>query len=50
MLLVHGVILDKGLAHDPSKLETKFNIEIAKDRTKAKEIHDELKALLIQRR
>ncbi len=38
------------LAHDPSKLEAKFNIEIAKDRIKEKEIHEELKSLLIQRK
>jgi len=38
------------LAHDPDKLEAKFNIEIAKDRIKEKQIHDELKTLLIQRK
>ena len=38
------------LAHDPSKLAAKFNIEIAKDKIKEKEIHEELKALLIQRK
>jgi chromosome segregation ATPase len=38
------------LVHEPDKLEAKFNIEIAKDRIKEKQIHDELKALLIQRK
>ncbi len=38
------------LAHDPDKLDAKFNIEIAKDRIKEKQIHDEMKALLIQRK
>lgn len=38
------------LVHDPGKLEAKFYIEIAKDRIKEKQIHDELKALLIQRK
>ena len=31
-------------------LEAKFKIEIAKDRIKEKEVHEELKALLIQRK
>ncbi len=31
-------------------LEDKFNIEIAKDRIKEKEIHEEIKGLLIQRK
>jgi outer membrane murein-binding lipoprotein Lpp len=38
------------LARDPGQLQAKFNIEIAKDRIKGKEIHEELKALLIQRK
>ncbi len=38
------------LAHDPGKLDAKFNIEIAKDRIKERQIHEELKALLIQRK
>ncbi len=38
------------LARDHGKLEAKFNIEIAKDRIKEKQIHEELKALLIQRK
>jgi len=38
------------LARDPGKLDAKFNIEIAKDRIKEKEIHEELEALLIQRK
>jgi chromosome segregation ATPase len=38
------------LAHDPGKLDAKFHIEIAKDRIKEKQIHEELKALLIQRK
>ncbi len=38
------------LAHDPGKLDAKFNIEIAKDRIKEKQIHEELEALLIQRK
>ena len=38
------------LAHDPNRLDAKFNIEIAKDRIKEKQIHEELKALLIQRK
>lgn len=37
-------------AHDPSKLEAKFNIEIAKDRVREREIIEELKSLLIQRK
>ena len=41
---------EEALARDPGKLEAKFNIEIAKDRIKEKEIHEELKALLIQRK
>jgi len=38
------------LAHDPGKLDAKFNIEVAKDRIREKQIHEELKALLIQRK
>ncbi|MFQ5962699.1 MAG: hypothetical protein ACE5KZ_00260 [Candidatus Scalinduaceae bacterium] len=38
------------LALDPSKLEAKFNIEIAQDRIKEKEIQKELKSSLIQRK
>ncbi len=38
------------LSHDPGKLDTKFHIEIAKDRIREKQIHEELKALLIQRK
>jgi len=38
------------LARDPGKLEAKFYIEIANDRIKEKEIHENLKALLIQRK
>lgn len=38
------------LAHDPGKLDAKFYIEIANDRIKEKAIHEELKALLIQRK
>ncbi len=38
------------LARDPDKLEAKFYIEIAKDRIKQTQIHEELKALLIQRK
>jgi tetratricopeptide (TPR) repeat protein len=38
------------LALDPSKLEAKFNIEIARDRIKEKEIQKELKSSLIQRK
>ena len=38
------------LAHDPGKLEAKFYIEIANDRIKEKKIHEDLKALLIQRK
>ncbi len=38
------------LARDPGKLEAKFYIEIAKDRIKQTQIHEELKALLIQRK
>ncbi len=38
------------LAHNPGKLDAKFHIEIAKDRIKEKQIHEELKALLIQRK
>ncbi len=38
------------LARNPGKLEAKFYIEIANDRIKEKEIHEELKALLIQRK
>jgi tetratricopeptide (TPR) repeat protein len=41
---------EEALARDPGKLEAKFNIEIAKDRIKEKEMHEELKALLIQRK
>jgi outer membrane murein-binding lipoprotein Lpp len=38
------------LARDPGKLEAKFYIESAKDRIKQTQIHEELKALLIQRK
>ncbi|MHC4321278.1 MAG: hypothetical protein ACYST3_03275 [Planctomycetota bacterium] len=38
------------LARDPGKLNAKFHIEIAKDRIKENQIHEELKALLIQRK
>ena len=38
------------LALDPGKLEAKFNIEIARDRIKEKEIQEELKSSLIQRK
>ncbi len=38
------------LAHDPGKLEAKFYIEIAKDRIKQTQIHEDLKASLIQRK
>ena len=38
------------LARDPGKLEAKFYIEIARNRIKEKEIHEDLKALLIQRK
>ena len=38
------------LARDPGKLEAKFYIEIAKDRIKQNQIHEELKSLLIQRK
>ena len=38
------------LAHDPGKLEAKFYIEISKDKIKQNEIHEDLKALLIQRK
>ncbi len=41
---------EEALARDPGKLEAKFNIEIAEDRIKEKEIHEELKTLLIQRK
>ncbi len=41
---------EEALARDPGKLEAKFNIEIAKDRIREKEMHEELKALLIQRK
>ncbi len=37
------------LAHNSGKLEAKFFIEISKDKIKQKEIHEVLKALLIQR-
>ena len=37
------------LAHNSGKLEAIFFIEISKDKIKQKEIHEELKALLIQR-
>ncbi len=37
------------LARNPGKLEAKFYIEIANDRIKEKKIHEDLKALLIQR-
>ncbi len=38
------------LARNPGKLEAKFYIEISRDKIKQKEIHEELKALLIQRK
>ena len=38
------------LALDPSKLEAKFNIEIAQDRIKEKQIQEDLKSSRIQRR
>ena len=38
------------LAHDPGKLEVKFFIEIANDRIKQNQIHEDLKSLLIQRK
>ncbi len=38
------------LAREPGKLEAKFYIEIAKDRIKQKQINEELKSLLIQRK
>ncbi|GAX61975.1 hypothetical protein SCALIN_C28_0177 [Candidatus Scalindua japonica] len=38
------------LAYNPDKLDAEFNIEIAKDRIKQKQIHAELKSLLIQRK
>jgi len=38
------------LARDPGKLEAKFYIEITRNRIKEKKIHEELKALLIQRK
>ena len=38
------------LVLDPGNLDAKFNIEIAKDRIKEKQIHDEPKATLIQRK
>lgn len=38
------------LARNPGKLEAKFYIEIANDRIKENEIHEDLKALLIQRK
>jgi chromosome segregation ATPase len=38
------------VAHNPDKLDAKFFIEIAKDRIKEKQIHEEMKALLIQRK
>ncbi len=37
------------LARNPGKLEAKFYIEVANDRIKEKEIHEDLKELLIQR-
>ncbi|MCP4267143.1 MAG: hypothetical protein GY777_16500 [Candidatus Brocadiaceae bacterium] len=37
------------LARNPGRLEAKFFIEIAKDRIKQAQIHEDLKALLIQR-
>jgi tetratricopeptide (TPR) repeat protein len=40
----------EALALDPGKLEAKFNIEIARDRIKEKEIQKELKSSLIQRK
>lgn len=41
---------EKVLELDPSKLEAKFNIEIARDRIKESEIQKELKSSLIQRK
>ena len=38
------------LALDPSKLEAKFNIEIAQDRIKEKQIQEDLKASRTQRK
>ncbi len=38
------------VARNPDKLDAKFFIEIAKDRIKEKQIHEEMKALLIQRK
>lgn len=38
------------LARNPGKLEAKFYIEVANDRIKENEIHEDLKALLIQRK
>lgn len=38
------------LALDPSKLEAKFNIEIAQDRIKEKQIQEDLKSSRIQRK
>jgi hypothetical protein len=38
------------LALDPSKLEAKFNIEIAQDRLKEKQIQEDLKSSRIQRK
>ncbi|MGR3174288.1 MAG: hypothetical protein ACUZ8N_06780 [Candidatus Scalindua sp.] len=38
------------LAHDSSKLEAKFNIEIAQDRIKEKQIQEDLKSSRIQRK
>jgi len=41
---------EKALALDPSKLEAKFNIEIAQDRIKEKQVKEDLKASRTQRK
>ena len=41
---------EKALALDPSKLEAKFNIEIAQDRIKEKQIQEDLKSSRTQRK
>lgn len=38
------------LARDPSQLQAKFNIEVAKDKIKEKEVHEELRTLIMQRK
>ena len=40
----------EALALDPSKLEAKFNIEIAQDRIKEKQIQEDLKSSRVQRK